>query len=292
MSDERQVLTSEGGEEASRPAAVVPMAHRLRACWRLLRAVVHGLHGLALVLLRFPRLDVAQRQDCIAWWSAKMFAVMGIGLRVRGSFRPGAKLIVANHISWLDIMAVHAVCPQARFVSKADVQAWPLVGRLVGAAGTLYIVREKARDALRVVHQMAEALAAGDTVAVFPEGTTSQGHGLLPFHANLLQAAVATQVPVQPVALRYADELHAVSQAADYTGDISLARSLWMLAGAQGLTVQVEVLPAEGVRHADRRALAAQLRQEIALALERMGTGARTERDRIPGEPQRPSARA
>jgi len=129
-------------------------------------------------------------------------------------------------------------------------------------------------------------------VAVFPEGTTSQGYGLLPFHANLLQAAVATQVPVQPVALRYADELHAVSPAADYTGDISLARSLWMLAGAQGLTVQVEVLPAEGVRHADRRALAAQLRQEISLALERMGTGAPTERDRIPGEPQRPSARA
>lgn len=292
MSDESQVRTSEGGKEASRPAAVVPVAHRLRACWRLLRAVVHGLHGLVLVLLRFPRLDVAQRQARIAWWSAKMFAVMGIGLQVRGSFRPGAKLIVANHISWLDIMAVHAVCPQARFVSKADVQAWPLVGRLVGAAGTLYIVREKARDALRVVHQMAEALAAGDTVAVFPEGTTSQGHGLLPFHANLLQAAVATQVPVQPVALRYADELHAVSPAADYTGDISLARSLWMLAGAQGLTVQVEVLPAEGVRHADRRALAAQLRQEIALALERMGTGAPNGRDRIPSEPQRPSVRA
>jgi 1-acyl-sn-glycerol-3-phosphate acyltransferase len=167
-------------------------------------------------------------------------------------------------------MAVHAVCPQARFVSKADVQAWPLIGRLVGAAGTLYIVREKARDALRVVHQMADALSLGDTVAVFPEGTTGHGHELLPFHANLLQAAIATEVPVQPVALRYADELHGVSPAADYTGTISLARSLWMLAGAQGLRVRVEILPAEGARHADRRALAAHLREEIADALERM----------------------
>jgi 1-acyl-sn-glycerol-3-phosphate acyltransferase len=144
------------------------------------------------------------------------------------------------------------------------------VGRLVGAAGTLYIVREKARDALRVVHQMADALSSGDTVAVFPEGTTGHGHELLPFHANLLQAAIATQVPVQPVALRYADELHAVSPAADYTGTISLARSLWLLAGAQGLKVRVEILSAEGVRHADRRALAAHLREEIADALERM----------------------
>jgi 1-acyl-sn-glycerol-3-phosphate acyltransferase len=240
----------------------------VRSCWRLLRAVIHVLHGLAWVLLGFPRMDAAGRQARIAWWARKMFAVLGMGLEVRGVFKPGAKLIVANHISWLDIMAVHAVCPQARFVSKADVQAWPLIGRLVGAAGTLYIVREKARDALRVVHQMADALASGDTVAVFPEGTTGAGHELLPFHANLLQAAIATEVPVQPVALRYADEQHEVSPAADYTGTISLAQSLWMLAGAQGLRVRVEVLPAEGVRHADRRALAVHLRQQISAALD------------------------
>jgi 1-acyl-sn-glycerol-3-phosphate acyltransferase len=240
----------------------------VRSCWRLLRAVIHVLHGLGWVLLGFPRMDAAGRQARIAWWARKMFAVLGMGLEVRGDFKPGAKLIVANHISWLDIMAVHAVCPQARFVSKADVQAWPLIGRLVGAAGTLYIVREKARDALRVVHQMAEALASGDTVAVFPEGTTGTGHELLPFHANLLQAAIATEVPVQPVALRYADEQHEVSPAADYTGTTSLAQSLWMLAGAQGLRVRVEVLPAEGVRHADRRALAVHLRQQISAALD------------------------
>ena len=240
----------------------------MRSCWRLLRAVIHVLHGLGWVLLGFPRMDAAGRQARIAWWARKMFAVLGMGLEVRGDFKPGAKLIVANHISWLDIMAVHAVCPQARFVSKADVQAWPLIGRLVGAAGTLYIVREKARDALRVVHQMAEALASGDTVAVFPEGTTGTGHELLPFHANLLQAAIATEVPVQPVALRYADEQHEVSPAADYTGTTSLAQSLWMLAGAQGLRVRVEVLPAEGVRHADRRALAVHLRQQISAALD------------------------
>jgi 1-acyl-sn-glycerol-3-phosphate acyltransferase len=71
--------------------------------------------------------------------------------------------------------------PRARFVSKADVQRWPLVNRLVDAAGTLYIEREKRRDALRVVHQMAQALQSGDTVAVFPEGTTGEGHGCCPF---------------------------------------------------------------------------------------------------------------
>jgi len=242
----------------------------LRAVWRLVRVVLHGLHGLAIVLLRFPLLDVAARRARIAWWARGLLAALGVGLRVEGRFRPGAKLIVANHISWLDIMAVHAVCPEARFVSKADVQHWPLIGRLVASAGTLYIVREKPRDALRVVHQMAQALGAGDTVAVFPEGTTGLGHEPLPFHANLLQAAIATEVPVQPVALRFSDARDAVSAAADFTGDITLARSVWMLARGQGLVARVQVLPAQGSAHADRRALAVHLREQIGTALQEM----------------------
>lgn len=240
----------------------------LRAAWRLVRVVLHGLHGLAIVMLVFPRLGAEARQRRIAWWSRRVFERFGARLEVVGPFRPGAKLLVANHVSWLDIMAVHAVCPQARFVSKADVQGWPLIGRLVAAADTLYIVRERTRDALRVVHEMAAALKQGDTVAVFPEGTTSLGHDLLPFHANLLQAAIATETPVQPVALRFSDARHAVSPAADYTGDVSLARSLWMLACAEGLVVRVQVLPARSVAHADRRALAVLLRQDIRQALQ------------------------
>lgn len=239
----------------------------LRACARLLHVLLHGLHGLAIVFLRFPALDAAGRQARIAGWSARMLRVLGLQLQVQGVFKPGAKLIVVNHISWLDIMAVHAVCPEARFVSKAEVRHWPLVGRLVDAAGTLYIERASRRDALRVVHQMAQALTAGDTVAVFPEGTTADGHSLLPFHANLLQAAIATGTPVQPVALRFADAEHAVSPAALYVGDITLPASLWRLALGEGLVVHVTVLAAQGTAHADRRALAAHLREQIGRQL-------------------------
>lgn len=240
----------------------------LRACWRLGRAVLHGLHGVLVVLLQFPGLDSAARRQRIAWWSAKLLRVLGIALRQEGTFKAGAKLIVANHISWIDIMVIHAVCPEARFVSKADVQHWPLINRLVASADTLYIRRENRRDALRVVHQMAEALRSGDTVAVFPEGTTGDGNTLLPFHANLLQAAIATGTPAQPVALRFSDTRHAVSPAALFMGDTTLAQSLWRLAGSDGLVATLQVLPPEGSRHADRRALAEHLRQLIA---ERLG---------------------
>jgi 1-acyl-sn-glycerol-3-phosphate acyltransferase len=236
---------------------------RVRAAWRLLRAVLHGLHGLAIVLLWFPRLGAAERHARIGWWSKGMLRALGLRLEVHGSFRPGAKLIVANHVSWIDIMAIHSVCPEARFVSKADVQHWPLMGRLVGAGGTLYIERERPRDAMRVVHQMAEALQAGDTVAVFPEGTTADGHTLLPFHANLLQAAIATATPVQPVAIRFSDATDAVSLAAQFIGDTTIAGSLWLLACGEGVVVRLTVLPAQGTAHADRRALAQALRTQI-----------------------------
>jgi 1-acyl-sn-glycerol-3-phosphate acyltransferase len=195
---------------------------------------------------------------------------MGLALHVSGvGPRAGAKLVVANHVSWLDIASIHAVMPEAHFVSKADVKAWPLIGKLVAGAGTLFIEREKKRDALRVVHQMAQALQAGDTVAVFPEGTTGDGRTLLPFHANLLQAAVATATPVQPVLLRYFDATHAVSPHVTFVGETTLAQSFWRIVCAEALAVEVRVLLSEGTAHADRRALAEHLRDVLAAELPR-----------------------
>jgi 1-acyl-sn-glycerol-3-phosphate acyltransferase len=238
------------------------------ALWRVARTAVHVLHGM-LVMTRFPALDATGRHARIQWWSAGVLRTMGLQLHLHGTqARPGATLLVANHISWLDIIALHSATPQARFVSKADVLKWPLLGWLIRSAGTLFIERERKRDAVRVVHAMAEALRAGDTVAVFPEGTTGAGPELLPFHANLLQAAIATETPIQAAALRYASPQHTFSPAAEFLGETTLLQSLWRIARARGLCVHVTLLPPEGTRHADRRALAAHLRQQIADHLE------------------------
>jgi 1-acyl-sn-glycerol-3-phosphate acyltransferase len=235
----------------------------LRGAWRLLRATLHVLHGMA-VMTRFPSLTPEQRHARIGWWSAGLVRAMGLKLVVSGvAPRPGATLLVANHVSWLDIAAIHAAAPHARFVSKADVLAWPLLGWLIRNAGTLFIERERKRDALRVVHTMAEALQRGETVAIFPEGTTGAGPQLLPFHANLLHAAVTTETPVQPVALRFFDAEHAFSPAAEFLGDTTLLQSVWRIASARDLAVQVRLLPPMSTAHADRRALAEHLRGEI-----------------------------
>ena len=243
------------------------MRVELRALGRLVRCVAHGLHGLATVLFVFPSLDAAARQARIRWWSAKMLRSIGIALQVEGAPAAGGCLLAINHVSWLDIMAVHAVAPRARFVSKADVKSWPLISRLVDSANTLYLVRGRKRDALRVVHAMAEALSAGEMVAIFPEGTTSTGHGLLPFHANLLQAAIATATPLQPAALRFSDAHHAVSVAVEFIGNTTLLQSLWRTAKGEAVVARLVFLPPRESTGCDRRALAEQLRADIGAAL-------------------------
>ena len=238
----------------------------VRALWRLARVAVHALYGAAICTAVFPFLKPARRMRIVGRWSAQMLAVLGIALQTSGSARSGPVLFVSNHVSWLDILAINAVQP-VRFVSKADVRRWPFIGWMVACGGTLFIERERKRDALRVVHQVAEALRAGEMVAVFPEGTTADGHALLPFHANLLQAAIATEVAVQPVALRYSDRRHAVSPAAAYVGDTTLAQSVWWVVSADGLKVHVQMLLPEGTRHLDRRALAERLQAQVGSAL-------------------------
>ena len=231
------------------------MPRHLRAGWRLLRLLVHALWGLWLVAWRFPRLAPDQQQARVQAWSLGLLACAGITLQLRGRpARTGPVLLVANHHSWLDIPVLHAA-RYCRFISKSDVQDWPLVGTLATAAGTLYIQRESRRDALRMVGSMQQALLAGEVLAVFPEGKTGDGHELLPFRANLLQAALAADAPVQPVGLRFVDgRSGATSLAPSFVGDESFLGSVWRTLSAPGITAVVHFGQPERAQGRERRA--------------------------------------
>jgi 1-acyl-sn-glycerol-3-phosphate acyltransferase len=247
---------------AGRPSRV----SRWLACWRLLRAVIHALHGGLICAVVFPFLDEEARRRRVGWWSRRMLTVMGIRLETVGALQPAPVLLLANHVSWLDILAIDAWRP-VRFVSKADVRKWPLLGFMVACGGTLFIERERKRDAMRVVHEVAGALEAGDAVGVFPEGTTGPGDSVLPFHANLLQAAVSTGAPVQPVVLRYGEPGRAVSPAVQYLDDTTLLGSLLRVAGARGIVVHVSFLDPEPAAGRGRRELAQALHERVAVRL-------------------------
>ena len=231
------------------------MPRHLRAGWRLLRLLVHALWGLWLVAWRFPRLSSDQQQARVQAWSLGLLTCAGITLQLRGRpQRAGPVLLVANHHSWLDIPVLHAA-RYCRFISKSDLQDWPIVGTLATAAGTLYIRRESRRDALRMVTSMRDALLAGEVLAVFPEGQTGDGRALLPFHANLLQAALDAGAPVQPVGLRFLDGIGgATSDAPSFVGDESFLGSVWRTLKAPGITAVVHFGAPERALGRDRRA--------------------------------------
>ena len=237
----------------------------LRASWLLLRGGAHLLGGWWTIRTRFAKLTQAQREAEVQRWAAGFLRVWRIDLQVRGTPPAGGPLmLVANHISWLDILVMHAA-GFCRFVAKSDIKGWPVIGTMATEAGTLYIERESRRDALRVVHHMRDALMRGEVVGVFPEGTTSDGRTLLPFHANLIQAAISAQSPVLPVALEFVDmRTGAISMAPIYIGDQSLGGSVWRTLTTPGIRAVVSYGTPQPPQGHERREWAASLRDDVA----------------------------
>ena len=234
-----------------------------RLLWRTVHALWWAVWGVWVITKRFPKLNPEQRAAQVQLWSQRMLRAFGVRVQSQGQVWCGPVLRVANHLSWLDILVMNAVAP-SRFVSKAEVRQWPLIDTLTVGAGTLLIEREKRRDAMRVVHHMAESLQAGDAVAVFPEGTTSNGEALLPFHANLLQAAVVTDAPVQPWALRYRHARTGQPHHAPlFVGDTTLAASLLSTLLASDLVAEVRLGQIQHCDGRDRRSWAEDLHRVV-----------------------------
>ena len=240
------------------------MRQQLLASWRLLRLGGHLMGGLATLRWRFPSWSATRQQEEIQAWALAALGLLAIDLKVSGaSPATGPALRVSNHVSWLDILVLQATSP-SRFVAKAEVRQWPLMGRLAAKAGTLFISRASPRDALRVVHQMAEHLQAGEVLTIFPEGTTSNGQQVLPFHANLFQAAVSAKAPVQALALQFVERASGqVSLAPIYIDEDTLLQSMWRTVRHPGLRAEVRLGPVQPPLGRDRRALSQDTRAAV-----------------------------
>ncbi len=239
---------------------------------RAVRVAAHFASGLATQRFVFPRADAARRRDLTRAWCRRLLELMHVEARVHGEFDAsgGNVMIVANHVSWLDIFVLNAQHP-ARFVAKSELAAWPLLGRLIRGSGTLFIERARRRDTHRVNGAAVEALRAGDAVAVFPEGTTTDGSTVLRFHGSLLQPIVDAEGRVLPVAIRYHDGNGTPSLAPEYAGDTSFAASFWRVCGVRSLAVDLIASPAMPAAARHRRDLARGAEEAIRTALARRG---------------------
>lgn len=214
------------------------------------------------MLTVFPWISPERAREIRQRWSQRLLAHLGIEVRADGvPVRPGCMLI-ANHISWIDVFVINAIAPAA-FVSKAEVRNWPLIGWLAARNETVFL-RRGSRGHARVINaEIATLLDAGLNVALFPEGTTTDGSHLLHFHAALLQPAIAAGHAVQPLAISYRSAGGSPNRAAAYVGDMSLTQSLRRIIAEAQLVAHVHVSAALSDHISDRRELARLAREAI-----------------------------
>lgn len=212
---------------------------------RLIRATLlasHLLLGtlLALAVLLLPSLR--RRVPALAaGWLRRAADIIGLKVRVHGHPAAGPCLLLANHISWLDILVL-ASAGDACFIAKAEVNRWPLLGWLAEVGGTEFVFRGSHASLRRLHGRMLKRLKAGEVLTVFPEGTSGAAVRPRRFRPRLLRAAVEAGASVQPVALYYGAAPELLRRVA-FVGDDSLVSHLWALLGGEPVLAEVSFLP-------------------------------------------------
>lgn len=240
----------------------------LRAVLRLLACGLLLSGGALIVALFFPWLRHPLRTRIKRRWSRLLVAALGVRIESDpgGLAHVPAGLLVANHVSFLDIFVIDAVLPVV-FVAKSEVARWPLIGWLTARTGNLFIERGQRQAAHLTCRRMAAELAAGRRLAIFPEGTTTTGTTVLPFHAALLQSAVDSQVPVACLALAYRTAEGEATAVPAYVDADSLWDCLWRIVCSDGLIVRVVPAGILDARGAERRELARRAHAQVSRGL-------------------------
>ena len=219
--------------------------------------------------LLFPRLQPGQKFTAIRRWAANTLQILQVDVEVQGALPElGAKLVVANHVSWLDILVLQSLLPGV-FVAKAEVRRWPLIGTMAQRCSTIFVERRSRTSARGMVDGALEAFDQGYSVIAFPEGTSTDGAGLAAFHANVFEGAISAQISVLPVTLRYVD-MHTglPCKAAPFTGEMSLGFSLRKVMARSTIQACVHIGEAIRVQGQNRKSLSIQAHRQIWTRLE------------------------
>jgi 1-acyl-sn-glycerol-3-phosphate acyltransferase len=240
----------------------------LLAGFRGARVACHIFYGVLLAFF-FPTLKHSLQQRILKDWSSTLLDMLHVKFESHGCFHPAnmhGRILVANHVSWLDVIAMNAVVP-ACFVAKSEIRDWPLLGWLCHRAGTLFVKRNIRRDTVRINLEISGKLKQGECIALFPEGTSTDGELPGHFHSSLLQVAIDLNAAVCPVAIRYHDGAGKASKDAAFVGDMSFVQSLWKILCSPSLHVSLFYLPPLPCAGKNRRLLASEAQGSIHTAL-------------------------
>ncbi len=237
----------------------------VRGIFRLLHLLAHILKGIFLcytVLRSMQNNDLTEKQHRIVQaWLYQAAKIMGLDLKVHGEPQKSPAFVVANHISWLDIVIIASVLPVS-FLSKAEVRKWPVVGTLATKAGTLFIHRGSKTGAVEAINLMRARLGLGHSVASFPEAKTTDGTFVHAFHPRLFAAAIETKSMIQPVALRY-PHTHGVNPIVPFVNNHNLVKHAFRIMSVRRTVAEVTLCKPIPSSDQLRKQLAQRARSEI-----------------------------
>lgn len=255
---------------------LLQFSEHVKTLWRQavasMRMLLVGLMLIVCLLqiaLCYERANIQTREGLVRDWGRRLLKILNVSVNFQVAENQPEKLsglLVCNHISFLDIFVINSVLPSP-FVAKSNIASWPFIGWLVARTGTEFIQRGSKTAAHQTQQRITARLAAGDRFAIFPEGTTSSGAQVLPFHAALFQSAVDSGAPLHCLALSYHDVSGARSDAPAFLGEMTLLRCMFQIAAAGGLTARLQVLNAEAHAGNDRRHMAHRAQHRIAAAV-------------------------
>ena len=237
---------------------------------RLLRAFGHAFW---ILWIKFPRLSREKKLEEIRNWSQKTLDVLGIQVMHESPIQLAhheapPRLLVANHVSWIDALIIQTIQPSI-FVAKAEVKSWPIVGSIATGCGVVFVNRGSPSSARLMVDELSSALHHGYCVAGFPEGTSSEGSSVKLFHGNLFEAAINHNIQVQPLAIRYTNpRTGALCMKAAFIGDIGFVQSLHQVMSSSGIQAKVQLCDPLSPEGHSRRTLAHLSQRSVSSQLE------------------------
>ena len=231
--------------------------------------IAHAAHAAFILKFVYPRATPERRRALMHWWSRKLLAILNIKPQVEGEPPSSAEMqamIVANHVSWIDIFLISSVRP-TRFVAKSEILAWPVAGWIAERAGTLFIRRDQIRDMARIDARVREVLQDGDCVGLFPEGITTEGDELRKFHSSLFEPAVANGARVHPAAIRYEHPDGSLCRQMSFIGERTFGQSVGLILRQQEVRARIMFAAPIATDGAARRDVARKVESEIATLL-------------------------
>ncbi|MFK5986976.1 MAG: lysophospholipid acyltransferase family protein [Pseudomonadota bacterium] len=208
----------------------------------------------------------ARKRERLQGWLKKLLAIYRVKIVFHGKQVESPKMIVCNHISWMDVVILSSLYP-GHFIAKSEIRSWPVMGPMISSIGTLFIKRGVRSEMKKMSQQVGQILDNKSSVVYFPEGKTGDGKQINTVYSGLFESAITAGMDVQPMLVIYSDSSGYPSQVMPYLTGQSLFASIMAVLEEKQITAHLFALDSISSKQLSRKEIGAQVEQVLSLQL-------------------------